>query len=446
MIVVIGGGPAGRIGAMRLAQGGRDVLLVESRKIGGQCLHGRCMTVCALADVARLIDHARIQKALGIVDAVPKVSYPALIARLHEVQEKIGSVLDEETRRAGVEIRYGAEGRLDGRRVYIDDEEVRADAVIAATGSRPAVPDIPGLDRAGVYTYQTLQAMPDLPERLVIVGGGVVAAEFAYIFRAFGSEVHIIARSAFLKDLDQKLRAAAVRDLPGVQIREHARPVSIEGDDHVRSVTVRTAEGEIGIEADAVLLATGVVPRSGSLQGIRKGPIGEVIVDRRMRTSVEGVYAAGDVVGPPYLTPVARREGVVAADNILGRDTVMDYTAIPQSMSLRHEYAFAALADEAPLPLAAPAPAGAGSFWDVPSGWTGIGQIRIDPGDGRIFGVAAAAPGASLLLPYLAYLMRRGITVYDFDDITEVHPSTDGVYWLARYAAETLRKRRDGAP
>lgn len=441
MIVVIGGGPAGRLGAIHLAQAGEDVRLVEQRSVGGQCLHERCMTICALNDVARLIESARTQKDLGILDSVPTVSYPAIRKQLCEVQGKLSSVLDAETRRAGVEIVYGVEGRLEGDRVFIDDEEVRADAVLAATGSRPAIPDIPGVDLAGVHTYRTLPSMPDLPRRMAVIGGGVVAAEFAHIFHAFGVEVDIIARHGLLRDLDEKMRSAALRDLAGVGIREGTPVTSIEGGGQVRSVTLAGGEE---IEADAVLLATGLVPNSAMLEGLAKRPDGAVIVDRQMRTSVPGVYAAGDVIGPPYLTPAARREGVVAAENILGRETVMNYEGIPQGMSLRYDYAFASTTggDEG-ITLSAPAPAGPGSFWDVTGGWAGFAQIQVDPGSGRLLGAAAAVPGASLLLSYVGYLMKQGITVDNFDEIVEVHPSTDGVYGLARYAAGLLKKKNE---
>ncbi|HOI57779.1 MULTISPECIES: NAD(P)/FAD-dependent oxidoreductase [unclassified Methanoculleus] len=439
MIVVIGGGPAGRLGAMHLAQTGAEVRLIERRKIGGQCLHERCMTVCALNDTARLVEYARTQKDLGILDSVPTVSYPAIRKRVCEVQEKLSSVLDAETRRAGVEVIYGAVGRLEGNRVFIDDEEVRADAVLAATGSRAAIPEIPGTNLSGVYTYQTLPEMPDLPRRMVIVGGGVVAAEFAHIFHAFGSEVEIVTRHGLLRDLDPKMRSAALRDLSGVGVREETGLASIEGAGRVRSVLLSGGEE---LAADAVLLATGLVPRSESLQGLRKGPDGAVIVDRQMRTSLPNVYAAGDVIGPPYLTPAARREGVVAAENILGHPTIMDYMGIPHAMSLRYDYASATAGPEGGFTLSAPAPAGPGSFWDVTGGFAGLAQVRVDPETGRLIGAAAAVPGASNLLSYIGYLMKQGVTVDEFDDIVEVHPSTDGVYWLARYAADVLRQRK----
>jgi dihydrolipoamide dehydrogenase len=440
MIVVIGGGPAGRLGAMHLAGGGAQVRLIERDKIGGQCLHDRCMTICAFNDVARLLDHARALKSLGILDGVPAVTYPEMKRGMQRIQEKLARVLDAETRRAGVEVVYGAEGRLEGDRVYVDDEETRADAVIAATGSRAAIPDIPGIDVPGVYTYQTLHEMDDLPRRMVVIGGGVVAAEFAHIFRSFGSGIDIVTRRGLLPGFDAKLRSAMIHhDLAGINIHKETAVVSIEGGARVRSVLLASGEE---IDADAVLLATGLVPRSELLQGLRKRPDGAVVVDRRMRTSVEGVYAAGDVIGPPYLTPAARREGVVAAQNILGHPAVMDYTGIPQVLSLRYDYAVATTgaADDGSINLSAPSPAGPGSFWDVAAGWSGVAQIRVDPGTGRIIRVAAGVPGASPLLSYIGYLMKQGITASDFDDIVEVHPSTDGVYGLARYAAGMLRK------
>ncbi len=209
---------------------------------------------------------------------------------------------------------------------------------------------------------------------------------------------------------------------------------------------MRTADGDTGLEVDAVFLATGLTPRSELLQGLRKDPLGNVIVDDHMQTSVPGVYAAGDVIGPPYLTPVARREGAVAADNILGRNVAMDYAAVPQALELGYEFASVSVPGEEGVTLSSPAPAGPGSFWDVASGWTGMAQIRVDPATGRIVGAAAAAPGASLLISYLGFLMRRGITVDDFDAFAEIHPSTDGIYWLSRYAAELLRKEREKDP
>jgi dihydrolipoamide dehydrogenase len=193
--------------------------------------------------------------------------------------------------------------------------------------------------------------------------------------------------------------------------------------------------------ADAVLVAAGLVPRSEMVSGIRKGPAGEVLVNDRMQTSVPSIYAAGDVTGPPYLTPVARYGGIVAADNILGRERRMDYRYIPQSLNLAHELAFCGNGGEGAASVAIPGPAGPGTFWSVPDGDTGLAKIMADPGSGEITGICAAGPGGGIIAGYLAFLMYRHATVHDFEDFIEVHPSTDGVYGLAKYLSEELKKQ-----
>lgn len=442
MIVVLGGGPAGRIAAMRLASAGRKVTLVEAgglSGIGGQCLHVGCMPVCALNDVARFISAAGRFSDLGITLNRPEIRFPELLARTREVQEKIAEILDSETKESGVTLAYGKFGRIEGRQVFIGDEPVEAEAVLIATGSRPNVPKVEGIGLHGVYTSHTLWSMPSLPEEITIVGGGVMAAEFAYIFNAFGSRVTVVARSTFLPGLDRHLRSLAITELSGVRILEGTPLLSIEGCSRVTGVRIRREGEESTIPSAAVLIAAGLVPRSESVEGVEKGPIGEVIVDNHMRTSVPGVFAAGNVTGPPYLTPVARYQGTVAADNILGIDRTVDLRLIPQSISLGYELAFCDTGSLSAGSLAIPGPAGPGTFWDVPFRDTGLAKVRVEE-DGAIAGICAAGPGGGLITSYLSFLMKNGFTAHDFEEFIEVHPSTDGVYGLLKYASGKLKR------
>jgi dihydrolipoamide dehydrogenase len=438
MIVILGGGPAGRLASIRLASAGRQVTLVERGSIGGQCLHSGCMPVCALNDVARLIHSARELHNLGVIDTVPAPDFPVLMKRMEEIQQKIASILDEETRSAGVDIIYGRTGRLSGGTAYAGDEQLEADAILASTGSRPYIPAIPGIDLPGVFTSKTLSGMRKPPGKMVIIGGSVVATEFAYIFSTFGFDVTILSRSTFLKDIDKHLRELAIRELAGVTIRENTPVVSIGGNDRVESVI--TPRGEL--EADAVFLAAGLRPNADMLEGVIKGALGEVVVDNRMRTSIADVYACGDVVGPPYLTPVARHQGIVAADNILGIARTMDYKNIPRSVNLTHELAYCINERAGMGSLAVPGPAGPGSFWSVPTGETGLAKVIFDPETGELCGICAAGPGGGLIAGYMAFLMKKHFSVHDFEEFIEVHPSTDGVYGLAKYASSLLKKRK----
>ncbi len=445
MIVVLGGGPAGRTAAITLALGGRDVTLVEKNEIGGQCLHYGCMMVCALNEAARVLTHARHLHALGITDTVPCIRFPTLLSEMKIIQDKIAGILDAETRGAGVTILYGKEGSVEGAAVFLDGEKTAADAVIVATGSRPAIPDVPGIGTAGVYTPHTLSQMQDLPEEMVIIGGGTMATEFAYIFQEFGTRIHLVSRSGLLKNLDPKLLQLVRKELEGTCIHEHTALVSLERAGDTLRVHLRGHDGPCEIPCDAVFVAAGLAPRSEMLAGMEKRGNGEVVVDTRMRTSVSGVYACGDVTGSPRLTPVARREGFVAAANILGRDEVMDYAAIPQCMSLFNEYAFVKTDTSCAAAASLPGPAGPGTFWSVPSGGTGFARVSVDPDTGQLCGVESVGPSAGIIAAYHAFLMKKGIGVDEFETFMEVHPMTDGVYPLMKFMAGKLKERRPSA-
>jgi dihydrolipoamide dehydrogenase len=437
MIVILGGGPAGRTAAMRLALAGKDVALVEKGGIGGQCLHYGCMVVCALNDAARTIASSKNLHKLGILDDIPSIRFPQLLREMRNVQERIESVLDTETRTTGVDMHYGKEGRLQDGKVFIGDECVEAEAVIAATGSRPKIPDIPGKNLLNVFNPHTLTDMDPLPDRLVIIGGGVMAAEFAYIFNQFGCDVHLLSRSGLLKNLDPSLRALALKELAGVHIHEDCAVGGINGETHAESVTIgRDSPAEI--PCDAVFIAAGLVPRSEKLQGLKTGKNGRIIVDRHMRTSRAGIYACGDVTGSPCLTPVARREGIVAADNILGRETVMDYHAIPRSLNLFSELAYWEGDEPGGVVFSVPGPAGPGTFWSVPGGNTGLARVAVDPDSKRLDAVYTAGPSAGIIAAYTAFLSRCGIHVDDLENFLEVHPMSDGVYSLLKYASYRL--------
>jgi dihydrolipoamide dehydrogenase len=439
MIVVIGGGPAGRTAAVHLALNGEEVTLIEKGEIGGQCLHYGCMMVCALNEAARARTTARNLHDLGIFTSVPDIRFPILLSRMKEIQEKIAGILDAETRGAGVSIIYGQEGRVENGTVIIGGQEIAADSIVIATGSRPNIPGVPGITRAGVHTPHTLSRMEGLPRNLVIIGGGIMAAEFAYIFQEFGSDVHLVSRSGFLKMMDPKLAALARKELSGTRILEHTALKAVDGETRVEGVQLEGKDGRIDVPCDAVLLAAGLTARSDMITGVEKKPGGEIMVDRRMRTSVSGIYACGDVTGSPRLTPVARYEGFVAAENILGREREMDYSAIPQSMNLFHEYAFVEVDNPCAVSATVPGPAGPGTFWSVPSGRTGLARVSADPDTGKLCGIHTAAPSGGIIVAYLAFLMRQGIGVTSFDDFIEVHPAADGVYPLMKYLSGKFR-------
>lgn len=433
MIVVIGGGPAGRYAAMRLSKAGKKVRIIDKRStgLGGQCLHQGCMTICALNDVARFMEQARLFQDQGILNFSAELSYPALIRKMQEIIGQIAGVIEQETEQTGVEVIKGT-AEIQGSNLFINGELMPAEAIIIASGAQPKVPEISGCCLPGVYTAHTILSMPDLPKRMVIIGSGVIAAEFAYIFSSFGTSVTILARSSLLRIFPDQLIKEAKNDLGRVTIEEHVAVAGISGQTRVSGVLIREDSSIREIPADAVLLATGMNPNTSFISGIACSPDGAVLVNERMETSVPGIYAAGDVTGTGYLTPIARHQGRKTADSILGNNHEPDPIAVPQAIKLRHDLAFCRMSPTVSKALSIPGPAGPGTFWEVPSHHTGSSLVEFDK-NGHLTGLAEASPSGAVAMAYLGWMMNSNTTIDEFDRFIEVHPSADGIPWLLKY-------------
>jgi dihydrolipoyl dehydrogenase len=423
-LVVIGGGPAGRTAAMEASKLEAEVKLIEKDKIGGKCLHKGCMVVCGLNEIAKFYLDAQNYQKLGISNEIPEIDFYNVTRRLRETTEKIKKVLEYETQSTGAEIVKG-EAQIQKGRVLVNDEEISYDKLIIATGSRAMTPPIKGTEHA--LTYAEIPHLEDLPEQLLIVGSGVIAAEFANIFSSFGTEVKIFCRNQFLKMLDPEIKSYVVKNLlQNVQIIEGAR---------VDRITVSGLEASQQKFEGQVLLATGLTPNSEIGQKIVKiGDHKQILVNSQMQTSSPDIYAAGDVVGGVSNTPISRMEGVIAARNACGISSTMDYSWTPQSISLYYDVSFLSPQDHHVGTLATiPGSAGPGSFWRVLDGKTGLTKVSADLDEGFITGVSSISPSSRTSMAYLAKMIRDGYKSPDFDDFLEVHPSTDAVYKLLRF-------------
>lgn len=393
VIIVVGGGPAGRMAALRLAGEGREVTIIEKRALGGQCVHDGCMLVCALNDVARSIESARHLEKMGILKGAVSVDYPALLEKLEATQDKLRYILNMETTASGVTVEYGKEAEVRDGVVYVDGIAREAEAVI-------------------------------------IAGGGISAAEFAYIYAAFGCEVTLVARSGLLSMLPAPLLEDARRDLSGVTILENCPIEKVLGTDKVEGVIAGGKE----IACDTILFATGVKPESPYVTGVAKGEDGAILVDEHMETSIKGVYAAGDIIGGKCFTPAARLQGFAAADAILGHPRKIDLSQIPFSVVLGLDYTVCPAKENGDVKTL-PNIAGPGSYWHVLGGTVGHMQLETSS-NGEILGFASSGPSTSLVGTYLGYLVRKGVTVHEFSPMMEVHPNSDGLYSMIRFSGE----------
>ena len=424
-IVIVGGGPAGRTAAIEASSIGENVTLIERDKIGGTCLNEGCVMVTGLNDVAKFINDANNFKNLGLIDCDYQLHFDKVINGVKETVAKIRHILETETMDAGVEIERG-NASLEDNKVILDNKEIKYDKLIIATGARPFVPQIEGFENA--ITYKDILNLTELPEELVIVGSGVIAAEFSNVFSRFGTKVNILCRNSFLGMLDEDIKKYVMQNLlPDVTVHENLSVNSINKDG------ISTGNGEMN---GLVIFATGMTPNSEIVSNmVNLGDKNHIIVNKRMQTSHEDIYAAGDVTGGIGTTPVARAEGVTAARNACGIFKEMDYRFIPSAISLQQDVAFINSENKKNgINGHMKGSAGPGSFWRVHDGKTGFTKMNVSE-SGDINEIFSISPSSRTSMAYMSKLLREGQKVVDFDDFMEVHPSTDAIYKLLRFFA-----------
>ncbi len=356
-IIIVGGGPGGYVAAIRAAQLGGAVTLVERESIGGTCLNHGCIPTKALCKSAESALEAKKMHECGIMAEFSGVDMEKVHAWKDQAVEKITGGVRQLLKGYGVNVVYGT-ARLSGK-LGVDVTEpggktgfIEGDAVVLATGSNQAVPGIPGIDSPGVVTSRELLATKGLPKRLFIYGGGYIAMEFASIYNALGSEVTVMVRSKVLRkmdgDLGKRIRVALKKR--GVEFYEGTVLEEISATEQGVSLKASGKKGEIEIEADTVLVATGNTPCVDGL-GLEEAGVfvnnKGIETDELFRTSVPGVYAIGDVKGPPYLAHVASEEGKAVVEHILGHPTDgVDYAAVPAAVFTIPEAASVGLTEE----------------------------------------------------------------------------------------------------
>src|SRR5215216_5603370 len=331
-VVVIGAGPAGEVAAGRLADGGLEIAIVEDRLVGGECSYWACMPSKAL-----LRPYEALAEAVRIPGAAAACAGRLDVQAALDRRDEIIHDLDDSPQLPwledrGVTLVRGAGVLIGERRVRVGDEELEAvRAVILATGSLPAMPPIDGLDAiVDAWTNRDATTAKAIPERLVIMGGGVVGVEMAQAFQTLGSQVTLIEGEHRLLPREEEYACAQVTDALaeyGVDIRTGQRASRVSERDGV--VVVETEDGATA-EGDTLLVALGRVPQTRGL-GLETVGLPDdrpVHVDARMQVDAHPwLYAIGDINGRALFTHMGKYQGRVAADHIMGQDTALSHGA-----------------------------------------------------------------------------------------------------------------------
>jgi pyruvate/2-oxoglutarate dehydrogenase complex dihydrolipoamide dehydrogenase (E3) component len=333
---VIGAGAAGLTVAAVAAQLGARTALIERGHMGGECLNTGCVPSKALLAAAKAAHAARSFSRFGITCGEPNVDFAAVGRHVHGVIAAIAPHDSAERFEGlGVEV-IRAEARFIGPRlIAAGNRTIRPRRVVVATGSEPAIPPIPGIETVASFTNETIFDNDSLPEHLLIVGAGPVGIELAQAHRRLGAKVTVIEAAKPMPHDDPELVRALLDRLAeeGVGLHEETEIKSVEPTPSGIALTVEQQGRLARVEGTHLLVAAGRKPRVETLDlgraGIQYGPQG-IVVDRRLRTSVRGVYAIGDVTGGPRFTHVAAYQAGIAIRNALFRlPAAVDYASLP---------------------------------------------------------------------------------------------------------------------
>ncbi|HEV3164397.1 MAG TPA: dihydrolipoyl dehydrogenase [Isosphaeraceae bacterium] len=335
-LVVIGGGPAGYAGAIRAGQLGKRVLCVERDKLGGICLNWGCIPTKALLTNAHLVELiAHHGKAFGY-SGEPSWDFGQMIGRSRGVADRLNKGIEGLFRKYKVQWLQGAAKVTAPNTVQVGDKKVTAEAIMVATGVRPR--PLPGADYDGkaIITYKEAMSLPQKPGSILIIGGGPIGLEFGYFYNAIGTKVTVIELlDRILPGEDEEVSALLEKSLTkrGLAIHTKSKTGKVEKTDNGVRVAVETPQGPKTIEANVMLVAIGVL---GNVEGVFDDKLGvelhknHIKVDKQFKTNVPGLYAAGDVIGPPWLAHVAHHEAICCVERICGHsDRYIDYTNIP---------------------------------------------------------------------------------------------------------------------
>lgn len=432
-VAIIGGGPGGYVAAIRAAQLGGKVLLAEERELGGTCLNRGCIPTKAMFHSAKLYAAACHGESCGLKFTDLTLDFRGVAAHRDRVVETLVQGVHGLMKANKIDVVAGRACVPAAGTVKIGQREEAARAIIIATGSSQGKPPIPGINSSGVVDTDQMLTAKTLPQSLLVLGGGVVGVEFASIMAAFGVEVALVEMlPGLLSGLDSELgrRLAVCLRKKGVTIHTNSKVCSIEETAAGLQVEIEGKRDAGQLVVEQVLLAAGRAPNFGGLDLDRLGIAHDrrgIKVNRAMETSVQGIYAIGDCVEGPMLAHVASHEGIVAAENAMGKRAEMDYRVIPSCVFSLPEVASVGMSEQeakekavaiqvSKFPFAANGKA-------LAQGETeGVVKLVSDS-DGTILGVHIIGPHASDLIAEGAVAVQKNLTAAELAHIIHAHPT-----------------------
>jgi len=438
-LTIIGAGPGGYVAAIRAAQKGAQVTVVERAEVGGTCLNQGCIPTKTLIASAEALAQARRAADFGL-EITGTVSYS--LEKIRERKDKVVSTQVKGVRGLlkswGVTLMEGRGSLLspDVVRVVQNDGttmDVKSDKVIIATGSRPArLPGFP-FDGQSVITSDDAVQFKSIPKNLLIVGAGVIGSEFAFIYRTFGTEVtmaELLPRALSTEDeemselIEREMKKAKIKLFTNTKVVEVVK----DGDGMMRAKLSNDQE----VTAEVILVSIGRSLNSENIGlqdvGVIMGRRGEIIVNEKMETNVSGIYAIGDVTGNIMLAHVASHQGLVAVENALGGDEKMDYTVVPAGIFTMPEIGSVGLREKEAQEKGRKTKIGRFQYRTLAKAHAmgeiaGMVKVVADESTDKVLGVHICGAHATDLVHEGALAIRMGATTKQLGAMIHAHPT-----------------------
>ena len=438
-VAIIGGGPGGYVCGIRSAQLGLKTVVIEADKLGGECLNYGCIPSKSLITVSKLVDKVKEAESFGLKATGVSVDFVQLQKWKSEIVSKLVGGVEGLLRGYHATVVFGMATVVSKDRLEVatsqGKEEISFKKLVIATGTRTSA--LPGLEFDGDLVISSKEGLELMgaPNQLVIVGGGAIGLEFASMFQKLGSRVSIIEiMDQLLPGTDPEIVRVVQRKLEarGAKVHLKSKVIHIVKKGSEAEVEVETPGGRATITADKVLVSVGRKPRTENLNlaalGVRTDPRGYVITNERMETNVPGIFAIGDVRGPPLLAHKASKEGIVAAECIAGLPSAADWKVVPDAVFCDPEVASAGLSEAKAIEGGYKvkrsrfqfAALGRALSAGEPEGFV---KVVANEDGGLVLGVQIVGPEASNLISEVALAIEMGATVEDIAMTIHPHPT-----------------------
>jgi dihydrolipoamide dehydrogenase len=437
-VAVVGGGPGGYVAAIRAAQLGAKVLLIEKEELGGVCLNHGCIPTKTLLKSAEKWRELQSLQEFGLQADHIGFDYHRVAERMKRVVEQIKKGILQLIKSYDIDFIVGTAKLTAPNQISVStndgEKQYGARKIILATGSASMSVPIPGADLDRVMDSNQLLAMTEVPKSLVVIGAGAVGIELAAIFQSFGCEVTVVEMlPRILPNMDEEIvkRMALTYRKQGIKFLTNTRVSSLRDNGCGVVVMVTTGTDNMEITADKVLMAIGRSPAVKGLGlnevGIEYSPKG-IKVNDKMETSVAGIYAIGDVTGQFMWAHAASAAGIIAAENAVGKDVTIDYKAIPGCIYTTPECAMVGLTEQEALEAGKEIRIGKFNFAAngkaVSMGETdGLVKIIVDKNTGHVLGMHIFGTHASDLIMEGALAIQNKLSAKQIGHTIHPHPS-----------------------